>query len=103
MADVNAAAITPSPGPGSFCEFKGQASYWDVTGGEETVSRRAWSYEDPTPEFTPIKGYISFYASPFECYVDLERVQPQPGDFYGGWVTKDIEGPFKGSPGTMGW
>lgn len=72
--------------------------------GEE-VKSRIWSYESPTKEFTDIKGYLSFYASgvPWECFVDDEKVEPQPGDFYGGWKTSDIEGPLKGGPGTWGW
>lgn len=62
-----------------------------------------WSYSSPTAPFAPIKDYYCFYASPFTCTVDGETVQAQPGDFYGGWITSDIEGPFKGAPGTMGW
>lgn len=87
----------------SVCEWKGPATYWTVSAGETTIESAAWSYEVPTPAFEPIKGHIAFYASRFECYVDGERVQPQPGGFYGGWVTKDIAGPFKGAPGTWGW
>jgi len=64
-----------------------------------------WSYESPTPAFRDIKGYVSFYANdvPWECFVDEEKVTPQEGDFYGGWVTSELEGQMKGGPGTWGW
>lgn len=97
--------IKPSSSGGTtICEWKGRASYFDVVlPGGDIVPRRIWSYSHPTPSFKPISGYLSFYASPFECSVDGEAVQSQPGDFYGGWVTSDIEGVIKGSPGTWGW
>lgn len=102
--DCNSALIKPSSGGTTFCEWKGRANYYDVVmPSGHIVPRRIWSYKNPTPSFTPITGYLSFYASPFECYVDDERVEPQPGDFYGGWKTGWIEGPIKGSPGTTGW
>ena len=66
-----------------------------------SVSNRAWSYERPSPAFEPIRGYVSFYAGPWECFVDGERVQPQPGDFYGGWVTSEIDGIVKGRTGNF--
>ncbi|KAL8916638.1 MAG: hypothetical protein Q9208_008397 [Pyrenodesmia sp. 3 TL-2023] len=90
----------------SFCEWKGAATYWNIAnpGNEaEVVKNRIWSYPQPTKGFSAIKDYLSFYAGPWDCYVDGERVEPQPGDFYGGWVTSDIEGPIKGGPGTWGW
>ncbi|KAL8870434.1 MAG: hypothetical protein Q9174_003524 [Haloplaca sp. 1 TL-2023] len=90
----------------SFCEWKGAATYWNITSpanASEVVKGRIWSYEQPTKDFESIRGYLSFYAGPWDCYVDGERVEPQPGDFYGGWVTSDIEGPIKGGPGTWGW
>ncbi len=71
------------------------------TGG--LVSNVAWSYETPLPDFSSIKGYLSFYPSKLECYVAEQRVEPQAGDFYGGWITNEIVGPFKGDPGTGGW
>ena len=68
------------------------------------MRNKAWSYEMPSPRFKPIKGFLSLYASaPWECYVDGEKVEPQEGDFYGGWTTSDIEGRIKGGPGTLGW
>ncbi|KAL8776709.1 MAG: hypothetical protein Q9213_008168 [Squamulea squamosa] len=90
----------------SFCEWKGAATYWNITNptnASEVVRNRIWSYEKPTKSFESIKDYLSFYAGPWDCYVDGEKVEPQPGDFYGGWVTSDIEGPIKGGPGTWGW
>jgi len=95
--------LRPTPAR-SFCEFKGVAIYYDVVAGERIVPKVAWSYPDPTPAFTPLRGYLAFYASPMDaCYVDDELVTPQPGGFYGGWITSDIVGPFKGGPGTWGW
>jgi uncharacterized protein (DUF427 family) len=87
----------------SFCEWKGSASYWTVSVGDQKVENAVWSYESPNKSFLPITGHLAFYPSRFECYVDDERVVAQPGDFYGGWITRDIVGPFKGSPGTWGW
>jgi len=91
----------------SFCEWKGNATYWNVpkpNAAPGTYEKnRVWSYENPTKDFKPIKGYLSFYASPWDCYVDDEKVEAQPGDFYGGWMTSEIEGKVKGGPGTWGW
>jgi uncharacterized protein (DUF427 family) len=88
----------------SFCEFKGRAGYYTVTVGERRAEDAAWYYLDPTPAFRPIAGAVAFYASKMDaCYVDDELVTPQPGGFYGGWITADVVGPFKGGPGTWGW
>jgi uncharacterized protein (DUF427 family) len=87
----------------SFCEWKGRATYWAVTAGTLKLENAIWSYESPNAAFAPIKSHLAFYPSRFECYVDGERVTAQPGDFYGGWITRDIVGPFKGSAGTWGW
>ncbi|BAC90187.1 DUF427 domain-containing protein [Gloeobacter violaceus] len=88
----------------SFCEFKGVATYWTVKAGFKTAEDAAWGYENPTPEFMPMKGYLAFYANRMdECYVGDQKVTPQPGGFYGGWITSDIVGPFKGGAGTWGW
>lgn len=95
------------PNKSSLCEWKGRATYWTITPktGDAAVSGKIWSYEQPTPGFKDIRSYLSFYASgvPWECFVDGEQVQPQEGDFYGGWVTSELEGPMKGGPGTWGW
>lgn len=88
----------------SFCEWKGQAGYYTIIVGDKQAPNAAWFYPDPTPAFASIKDYVAFYPGLMDtCYVDSERVQPQPGDFYGGWITSDIVGPFKGGPGTWGW
>ena len=89
---------------GSFCEWKGSAVHFDVVGPNETAARAAWCYPDPTPPFAPIADHIAFYAGAMEaCYVGDERATPQPGGFYGGWVTSGVVEPFKGEPGTEGW
>ncbi len=87
----------------SFCEWKGVASYWTVSVADQTAENAAWSYESPNPNFIAIKGHLAFYPSLAECYVDDERVEAQPGDFYGGWITREVVGPFKGAAGSWGW
>jgi uncharacterized protein (DUF427 family) len=88
----------------SYCEWKGAARYWDVVVDGETLSQVGWDYPTPTPDFEPIRDHVAFYAAPFdEVLVDGKQVEPQPGGFYGGWVTPDVVGPFKGIPGSMGW
>ncbi|KAJ4386082.1 hypothetical protein N0V93_008974 [Gnomoniopsis smithogilvyi] len=87
----------------TWCEWKGRATYWALanpTSPSQTVADRIWSYEKPTAGFEPIKDYLSFYAGPWDCFVDGEKVEPQPGDFYGGWVTSDIGGIVKGKNGN---
>lgn len=100
--DVRFDLLTPAPGA-SYCEWKGRAGYWSLRCGHDLITNVAWSYEHPHPEFEPIRGYLSFYPSRVQCYVGGQRARPQPGEFYGGWVTSDIVGPFKGEPGTNGW
>lgn len=88
----------------TFCEFKGNASYWTVSIGDKRAENAAWSYLQPAAGYEEIRGYLAFYPARMDaCYVDDELVTPQPGDFYGGWITSDIVGPFKGSAGTMLW
>jgi uncharacterized protein (DUF427 family) len=99
-ADIAMQHLQRSPTRSSYCEFKGQATYWSI--GD--VADAAWSYPSPTPRFAALRDHLAFYANRVdECTVDGERVQPQPGDFYGGWITSRITGPFKGPPGTLGW
>ena len=87
----------------TVCEFKGVASYWDLVIGDTVVPQAAWSYENPVPGYEELAGRLAFYPSTMdECTVDGEVI-PQPGSFYGGWLTVDIAGPFKGAPGTQGW
>jgi uncharacterized protein (DUF427 family) len=88
----------------SWCEWKGQAAYYTIKVKGREAENGAWFYPDPVPGYGSLKGYVAFYPHLMEaCYVDGEQVQPQIGDFYGGWITSDIVGPFKGGPGTMGW
>ena len=88
----------------SFCEFKGEARYVSLRVGGRVSLDCGWTYPDPAPGFRPLKDHVAFYAGRVdECWVGDERAQPQPGGFYGGWVTSDLEGPFKGEPGTEGW
>lgn len=88
----------------SWCEFKGRAVYWDVVVDGVVAPRAAWGYPDPAPGFAAMKDAVAFYAGPMDgCWVGDEKAEPQPGGFYGGWITKDVVGPFKGAPGTWGW
>ena len=88
----------------TLCEWKGKASYFNFEGGGRSITDIAWTYTDPTPTFRKIKNYLSFYASKVDaCYVNSEKVLAQDGDFYGGWITKHLTGPFKGGQGTVGW
>lgn len=101
--DSDAAAIVPGAGS-SFCEFKGRATYLDVVVAGLRSERAAWTYPVPSRAYEPIAHHLAFYASRVDaCYVGDERVIAQSGDFYGGWVTHEIVGPFKGAPGTSGW
>lgn len=88
----------------SYCEFKGPACYWSLEVGAQRSAQAAWSYPEPTPPFRKLRDFYAFYASRVEsCWVDDEKVQAQEGDFYGGWITAKIVGPFKGASGTWGW
>jgi uncharacterized protein (DUF427 family) len=101
--DIRVEYLRPAGG-GSWCEWKGRASYYDVVVGDRTAERAAWYYTDPTPPFRELADYVAFYPSRMDaCYVGGERVRAQEGDFYGGWITSKVVGPFKGGPGTWGW
>ncbi|WP_067501949.1 DUF427 domain-containing protein [Actinoplanes sp. TFC3] len=102
-ADIVDGVLQPGAGS-SYCEFKGTASYWDVVVGDTRVAQAGWSYEHPVPAYLEIVGAVAFYPSRVDaCRVGDELVRAQEGDFYGGWITADITGPFKGGPGTLGW
>jgi uncharacterized protein (DUF427 family) len=104
QADILMQHLALVPRYHTFCEFKGEASYWTLQVGDRTVPNVAWSYAQPSKGFEAIRDHLAFYASRVdECYVGDERVQAQEGDFYGGWITSRIVGPFKGGPGTRGW
>ncbi len=96
-------SLRPASG-GSFCEWKGLARYWTIVAGDRTAERAGWSYPDPSPRFAALRDHVAVYAGPMEsCRVGGESVTPQPGGFYGGWITSWVRGPFKGGPGSAGW
>jgi uncharacterized protein (DUF427 family) len=97
------AFVRPAPGS-SLCEWKGVARYFDVIADRATAQRAAWSYDRPSADFAPIAGYLAFYAGLVDAaWVGETRVIPQPGEFYGGWVTPNLDGRIKGAPGTKHW
>ena len=101
--DVRMEHLTPTHRR-TFCEWKGTATYFTVTVGDRSARDAAWSYPEPTPDFAPLASYFAFYPGKIDtCLVDGIPVRAQPGDFYGGWITPDIVGPFKGDPGIGGW
>ncbi|CDJ99514.1 conserved hypothetical protein [Microbacterium sp. C448] len=103
IADFTDGALVPASGS-SFCEWKGAARYFDVVVGGAVVPRAGWNYPTPSPGFEVLADRVAVYAADMdECTVDGERVVPQPGGFYGGWITAAIAGPFKGVPGSNGW
>jgi len=96
-------ALAPAEG-GSFCEWKGRARYWTVSANGVVAHAAGWSYDHPTSAFAALAGYIAFYAGKMEaCWVGETRVLPQTGDYYGGWVTPNLQGQIKGLPGTRHW
>lgn len=102
-ADIAPGVLRRAAGS-SFCEWKGAASYWDVVIGDLVLPRVGWSYANPRAAFAVLRDHVAFYAGPFDCCsVDGETVVPQPGEFYGGWITEALAGPFKGIPGSRGW
>lgn len=100
--DVTVALLEAGSGR-SRCEWKGEASCWNVVAAGRRVDDAAWSYDDPFPEFEAIRGSISFYPALLSCRVDGVRVKPQPGGYYGGWITPEVVGPFKGVPDSQDW
>lgn len=100
--DVDAARLVPSTHT-TFCEWKGLASYYDVVVGNAVAAAAAWTYRDPTPAFEGIRDHLAFYAQALDCSVDGEAVVANEGSFYGGWITRDVVGPFKGAAGTAHW
>jgi uncharacterized protein (DUF427 family) len=103
ITDFAAGALVHTSGS-SMCEFKGSASYFDVHGGDQVVRRGAWTYPTPWQGYGELRDMVAVYPSQMDsCEVAGERVRAQEGDFYGGWITADVVGPFKGEPGTLGW
>jgi uncharacterized protein (DUF427 family) len=104
MQDIKMQFLQQSTKPSTLCEFKGRASYWTLKVGNREAQNCAWSYPSPVKAYEALKDHLCFYASQMDsCTVDGEVVQSQAGDFYGGWITSDVVGPFKGEPGTWGW
>lgn len=103
QADIAMAHLAPNPAR-SICEWKGQAVYWDVVIAGARIAGAGWAYPTPSPDFIGITDHIAFYAAPFDqVLIDGEQVTPQPGGFYGGWITRREAGPFKGIPGSRFW
>jgi uncharacterized protein (DUF427 family) len=100
--DVRVELLRPCPGE-SVCEWKGTAKYWALNASSPSPEALGWSYPTARTPYELIAGYLSFYPGRVECFVDDERVRPQPGYFYGGWVTNEIVGPWKGERGTESW
>ena len=99
--DVNQELLVRMKGKTSLCEWKGSSTYWSLK--EQPNKSIAWSYAQPFPPFEPLAHYFAFYPQYLECYLARERVTPQPGGFYAGWITQELVGPFKGEPGTGHW
>jgi|TARA_B110000240_G_scaffold29918_1_gene31715 uncharacterized protein (DUF427 family) len=89
----------------TLCEWKGKAEYFDIKSTDGRISKKAaWSYNSPSDDFIKIKGYVAIYPNSVDsCLLNNEEVKSQDGDFYGGWITSDIIGPFKGGVGSFGW
>lgn len=103
IVDIRGGVLAPNP-QRTWCEFKGEAAYFDVALGSRLEPAAAWHYPQPAAGYQDLAGHVAFYPGRMDaCYVDGERVQPQEGDFYGGWITSRVTGPFKGGPGTRGW
>jgi uncharacterized protein (DUF427 family) len=101
--DVLPGVLERAPGS-SFCEWKGRAHYFTARSGERIATEAAWAYATPSAAFAPLRHHVAFYAGRMDaCFVDDELVVPQPGGFYGGWITPELVGPFKGEPGSEGW
>jgi uncharacterized protein (DUF427 family) len=100
--DIAMEYLQPSLMRHTLCEFKGLASYWDIEMPGHNSTAAAWSYSKPTTRYTKLRDWLAFYAGKVdECSVDGELVVPQAGDFYGGWITSHVSGPFKGELGTV--
>lgn len=103
-SDVLTGALVPGRTPGTWCEYKGRAHYLDLALDGRRSPAVGWTYPEPAPRYAALRDHIAFYPSRVdEAWLDDERVEPQAGDFYGGWITSDLVGPFKGAPGTLGW
>jgi uncharacterized protein (DUF427 family) len=102
MPDIAHGLLVPAEGT-SLCEWKGPARYWSLVDGDRQLAKVAWSYPQPLPGSELLADGVAFYCHALDCRVDGTRVTPQPGGFYGGWITPELVGPFKGEPGSEGW
>ena len=103
LADIRPEYLRPGDGR-SFCEWKSEARYYTLEVDGRRAENAGWGYPNPARDFAAIRDHVAFYAAPMDaCLVDGERARPQPGSFYGGWITDDVAGPFKGEPGSAGW
>ena len=103
-ADIRMDLLVTGAARGTWCEFKGQAHYLDAVVAERRTGAVGWSYADPTPGYEALRDHVAFYPGRVDAvWMGDERVRSQEGDFYGGWITDDLVGPFKGPPGTLGW
>lgn len=101
--DIQMQHLQPSD-HATFCEWKGHAAYYSVVVGDRQAPNAAWYYPNPPAAYQALQNYLAFYPQLMEaCYVDGELARPQPGKYYGGWITNDVVGPFKGEPGTQWW
>ena len=104
IAEARSSCLVPTPGArASYCEWKGTARYFSVVTGDQRLDAVAWSYPEPSAPYAELRDHVSFYPGRIACFVDGEQVRAQDGAFYGGWVTSEIVGPWKGGPGTSGW
>ena len=102
--DVRGDLLAPSAAPRTWCEFKGSARYLDAVVDGRRVPALAWTYPDPSPGYEALRDHLAFYPGRVDAaWLGDQRVKPQDGDFYGGWITADLVGPFKGPAGTLGW
>jgi uncharacterized protein (DUF427 family) len=101
-SDVQRALLRPAPG-GSFCEWKGPARYWSLVDGARSLPAVGWSYPRPLAGAEALADTVAFYPAQLQCTVGGAPVRAQPGGFYGGWITPELVGPFKGAPGSEGW
>jgi uncharacterized protein (DUF427 family) len=103
-ADVRGDLLNESRARSTWCEFKGAARYLDATVDGHTVRAVGWTFPAPTAGYEEIRDHVAFYPGRVDAaWMDDERVHAQEGDFYGGWITSDLVGPFKGAAGTLGW
>ncbi len=102
LDDVSTRLLVPAAGS-SFCEWKGPARYWSLVDGDRRLDAIGWSYPAPLAGAEALAGCIAFYPKGLDCFVGGDPVRPQPGGFYGGWITSELTGPFKGEPGSEGW